>query len=273
MAVLTEAQVRSALKDADLATTTEYRVPAGTVVTPAAKAWLVDQRVDLVVGERRELGLGEKLRAQKPGVPKPGAGGKPPAQPVSALPEFVKPDHFDLPDGTQVAEKPEYLTALAGNMLVEKDHPVIRLRGQLDSLEAQLVLAQVTFRRLGLPKGVDDLADVLEHVKQIMRAEVLGVRLEDTPMIGMTLDEIRHASHYPQEIFGIPHFFTTVDDGEAVATLNVLRTKSREVELAAYDAFKQPGGEPRRQDILTTLNRLSSVLYLMMMKAKSGWYR
>jgi len=260
VAVLTEAQVREALADADLGATTEFRVPEGTVVTPAAKAWLVDQRIDLIVGERRESRL-----------PQPGPTADRPA--VSALPAFVKPDHYDLPDGTQVAEKPEHMTALAGNVLVEKDHPVIRLRGQLDALEAQTIAAQVVFRRLGLAKGVADLGEVLEHVKQILRAEVLGVRLDDRTLLGMTHDELRYVSHHPEERFGLPHFFTSVDDGECVVTLNVLRTKVREAELAAYDAFKRPGQEPRRLDIIQALNRLSSACYIMMFKAKAGEYR
>jgi len=250
MTVVTESEVRLALKGADLASTTEFRVPAGTIVTPAAKAWLIDQRIDLIVGDRPESGA-----------------------PVSALPAFAAPDHYDLPDGTTLAAKPEHMTALAGNVLVEKDHPSIRLRGQLDALEAQTIAAQVMFRRLGLAAGVADLADVLESVKQVMRAEVLGVPLDDRAVLGLTADELRYVSHHPQERFGIPHFFTSVDDGEAVVTLNVLRTKVREVELAAYDAFKRPGDAPRRQDIIQALNRLSSACYIMMFKAKVGEYR
>jgi len=274
MAVMTESEVRLALKGADLAATTEFRVPAGTIVTPAAKAWLVDQRIGLIVGDRRESALPQAeplagravARSWKP--PPVGADA-----PVSALPGFVPPDHYDLPDGTTIDAKPEHMTALAGNLLVEKDHPSIRLRGQLDALEAQTIAAQVTFRRLGLTAGVADLADILESVKQIMRAEVLGVRLEDRGVLGLTPDELRHVSHHPQERFGIPHFLTSVDDGEAVVTLNLLRTKVREVELAAYDAFKRPGDTPRRHDIIQTLNRLSSACYIMMFKAKTGEYR
>ncbi|MDR1712334.1 MAG: hypothetical protein LBR58_10870 [Propionibacteriaceae bacterium] len=261
--VLTEKMVRDQLANADLAAMTEFAVPEGTVVTPSAKAWLVDQRIDLVVGSRRETHL-----------PQPGpVAEKAPAAPVSALPAFTKPDHYELLDGSQVAEKDEHMTALAGNVLVPKDHPNIMLRGQLDSLEAQILAAQVVFTRLGLPKGVADLADVLQHVQQILRAEVLGLRLEERKVIGLTQAEIRSLSHDPQPTFGIPHFMTTVADGEAVVTLNLLRTKVREVELAAYAAFKREGQPPRREDIIRALNRLSSVAYIMMLKAKTGGYK
>jgi ethanolamine utilization cobalamin adenosyltransferase len=260
MSVLTEEMVRARFAGADLSSVTEYAVPPGTVVTPSAKAWLIDQRIELVDGLPR--GPRSRTGAKR---------GKQPA--VSALPAFSKPDHYELLDGSTVAEKDEHMTALAGNVLVPKDHPVIRLRGQLDALEAQLIVAQVAFKRLKLPKGVADLADVLGYVQLILRAEVLGVRLEDRPVIGMSQAEIRTLSHDPMPVFGIPHFMTNVEDGEAVAMLNLLRTKVREVELSAYDAFKREGQPPRREDLIRALNRLSSVCYIMMFRAKTGVYR
>jgi ethanolamine utilization cobalamin adenosyltransferase len=269
MAVLTEQAVRDQLAGADLAALAEFSVPEGTVVTPAARAWLVDQRIDLVVGGQRTT----RLPQAGGGVSGAAGGVTGPVPEKSALPAFTKPDHYELLDGSTVAEKGEYLTALAGNVLVPKDHPNIRLRGQLDSLEAQIIAAQATCKRLGLPKAVADLADVLGQVQQILRAEVLGVRLEERPVIGLNESEIRALSHDPQPAFGIPHFMTSVDDGEAVVTLNLLRTKVREVELAAYDAFKREGKPPRREDLIRALNRLSSVFYIMMLKAKTGGYR
>jgi len=274
MSVLTEAQVKQALAGEDLSATTQFRVPAGTVVTPSAKAWLVDQRIDLVVGDRRETNLPQPgaLSADLPRPPDDQA--RPPAdEPVSALPAFTKPDHFDMADGTQVAEKPEHMTALVGNVLVEKDHPMIVFRGQLDTFEAQIIAAQLAFTKLGLSNGVADLSDLLENVRSVMRASVLGAPLEGDTVIGLTAEQLRAVSHHPRQTFGIPHFFTSAEDGEATVTLNLLRTKAREVELAAYTAYKQPGGPPQRADIIRLLNRLSSACYIMMFKAKTGVYK
>jgi ethanolamine utilization cobalamin adenosyltransferase len=264
MAVLTEQAVRDQLAGADLSALAEFRVPAGTVVTPSAKAWLVDQRIELVVGDERSGGLPKSAAAGAITGPMPAE---------SALPAFTKPDHYELLDGSTVTEKDEHMTALAGNVLVPKDHPNIRLRGQLDSLEALILSTQVAFSRLGLAKGVAELADVLGYVQQILRAEVLGVRLEERPVIGLDQAGIRSLSHDPKPTFGIPHFMTSVEDGEAVVALNLLRTKVREVELAAYEAFKREGQPPRREDLIRALNRLSSVFYIMMLKAKTGGYR
>ena len=53
--------------------------------------------------------------------------------------------------------------------------------------------------------------------------------------------------------------------GEVCIELNALRTKSREVELAAIDAFCKP---PRidRLDIIKALNRLSRGIYIIYCK-------
>jgi ethanolamine utilization cobalamin adenosyltransferase len=259
MAVLTEAMLRARVHEMDFAAMREYRVPEGTVVTPSARAWLLDRKVDLVIGERSAGGVAPRRPEPRP------------AQ--SALPAFTKPDHFDVIDGSTVATKPEHLTALRGNLLVAKDHPVIRFRGQLDALEAQIIVAQVAFRRLGLERGVTELGEVLACVKNILRAEVLEEPLGEWQLCGLPEQELRERSHHPMRYFGIPHFAASVDDGEAVALLNALRTRSREVELAAFDAFTAGGtAAPERGDIIQALNRLSSAFYLMMFKAKTKEY-
>lgn len=258
MAVVTEAMLRTELADPGRGGITRYEVPAGTVVTPSARAWLVDRRIDLVIGTRVVSGTSH---SESPG------------EPVSALPLFIKPDRFDVVDGSQVAEKPEHLTALRGNLLVPKNHPQIRFRGRLDALEADIVIMQVRFGQLGLPKAVDALGEVLRYVKQILRAEVLDVPFEELPLFGYDEAELRQRSHFPRRYYGLPHFAATAADGEAVVLLNRLRTTVREVELSAYDAFATDGtAEPARVDIIRALNRLSSAVYLMMYAAKTGEY-
>jgi ethanolamine utilization cobalamin adenosyltransferase len=165
------------------------------------------------------------------------------------------------------------MTSLRGNTLVPKDHPVIALRGRIDSLEATILLAQVEFRRLGQEAAVADLGDVLDAVKAVMRAEVMAAPLPPLTLLGLDADQVRDRSHHPRLYAGIDHFAPSVDDGWAVVTLNALRTEAREAELAAYRAFKRPDGpHSTRPDILQTMNRLSSALYLMMFKAKTGQY-
>ena len=84
----------------------------------------------------------------------------------------------------------------------------------------------------------------------------------------MTMEQLRSHSHRPQEYYGKPHFMPEIGDGEAVLQLNRLRAVAREAELKAAAAFVDPVGVPTRPDILRALNRMSSMLYILMIKAK-----
>jgi ethanolamine utilization cobalamin adenosyltransferase len=279
MALLTEARLRQEFGDITAPAITCYDVPAGTLVTPSARTWLIERRIDLRIGDKLVIatpraGADEAHPSAPAPQPAPAQTPTNPAQPASALPAFTAPAHFDVIDGSQIESKPDHLTALRGNLLVPKNHPQIRFRGQLDALEADLLVLQVEFDRLGLPKAVADLGEVLRYVKQLLRAEVLEVGFEQVTLFGYDDAELRHRSHHPQQYYGINHFATSLADGAAVVLLNQLRTKVREVELAGYDAFAQPGtAPPTRVDLIRALNRLSSAVYLMMFKAKTGEYQ
>ncbi|MDR1825460.1 MAG: hypothetical protein LBR27_09100 [Bifidobacteriaceae bacterium] len=264
MSLVTEAALRAEFTEDQLEALDVYRVPAGTIVTPSARALLIDHRVDLMIGDKHVIKL-----------PQPdGASATADDQAPSALPAFTKPDRYQSLTGQTYTEKPEHMTALRGHVLVAKDHPQIRFRGQLDSLEAKILCTQLAFQRLGLHKGVADLTSVLLFVKQILRAEVLDEPLGPVELLGLSDAELRRQSHNPREVFGVPHFAASLEDGEAVIALNALRTAAREVELAAYEAFKQADGTtPEHEDIILALNRLSSAFYLMMFKAKAGEYQ
>jgi len=256
VALLTEAQLRRQFGDTGEPGITCYELPAGTIVTPSARAWLTDHRIDLIVGQVRV-------------TPKPAPDEEP-----SALPAFIPPSRFDVIDGSQIETKPEHLTALRGNLLVPKNHPQIRFRGQLDALEADIVAAELVFDRLGLSQGLDDLRQVMRYVKEILRAEVLDVPFETPGLFGLSDAQLREQSHHPRRTYGITHFAASCKDGEAVVVLNQLRTRARQAEIAAYDAFSATGvAEPTRIDIIQALNRLSSAFYLMMFRTKTGVYQ
>ena len=260
VSVLTEAAIRVLLKDADLEAMKEFSVESGVIVTPSARAWLLDNKIDLIIGDKRVL--------KAPAPPQ----AKPCDPPESALPSPEKPLRYRILGGGFCDEKPEHLTALRGTTLVPKDHRIIKLRGRFDSLEAKILETQLAFRRLGIEKGIADLADTLAFVRELLRCEVLDQPLGPMLLFGMDEAEIRSRSHAPKKFYGIPHFFASVDDGEAVVLLNSLRTAVRETEIAAYEAFKTEGGEPLREDIGRALNRLSSAFYVMMFRAKTKEY-
>ena len=57
-------------------------------------------------------------------------------------------------------------------------------------------------------------------------------------------------------------------DGETVVLLNKCRCMARNAELAAARAFIDGDGRVQREDILKALNRMSSMLYILMIREK-----
>jgi len=185
---------------------------------------------------------------------------------IPVLPaEEAKQDTYRLLSGGIMTEKPEHMTHLNGDVLVGKDHPRIAFRGEVDALEAELLLCQ-----LNCEKYRSDLAQILSLVRRLIRCEVLNEPMPGDRLCGLTEDEIRHRSHFPQAHYGQPHFKPEYTDGAVILWLNRARCAARAAELAAVRAFTDRDGQPSRVDILQALNRVSSMLYILMIRAKKG---
>ncbi len=185
---------------------------------------------------------------------------------IEILPaEQAKPQRYRLLSGGYVEEKPEHMTHLHGDVLVPKTHPRILFRGKMDTLESELILCQLADKSLENPVG-----EILGLARQIIRCEVLGEPLKWDTLCGLTESEQRKRSHFPQEYYGQPHFMPSFSDGMVIARLNRARCAAREAELAAVDAFSDREGNLTRLDIPQALNRMSSMLYLLMIQKKAG---
>lgn len=233
MKVITEAYLRREFR---AGAPDAITVEAGQILTPAATQYLAEMRVAV------KRTTGEHARA----------GGRPARSMV-----------------TVAAEKAEHKTHLHGRTLVVKDHPRIHLRGLLDHLQAGIVLLQ---QQAGNKALVADLDDILGLSRNILKAEVLGTPLEDVEMIGFDEAELRDRSHHPKRHFGIDHLFPDHRMDRTVLELNLLRTEVRKVELAAVTAFVH-GARVERPDLLQALNRMSSAVYVMMLKWQTGAYQ
>jgi len=165
--------------------------------------------------------------------------------------------------GGFVREKPEHMTHLNGDVLVSKLHPRIRFRGCMDTLEAELMLCQLAAEPVR-----HELGEILAQARQLIRCDVLEEPVKTEKLCGLTQDEIRAHSHRPQDFYGQPHFMPEYTDGEAILRLNRARCAAREAELVAVAAFSDSDGVPTRVDILKALNRMSSMLYLLMIRLK-----
>ena len=82
-----------------------FYLAKGDTLTPGARDWLRQQRVEILSAEQ------------------------------------AKPEVYRLLNGAYVTEKPEHMTHLNGDSLVLKTHPRITFRGALDTLEGSCFFA------------------------------------------------------------------------------------------------------------------------------------
>lgn len=195
------------------------------------------------------------------------------AQCIPVLPAAeAKPQQYRTLSGATLTEKPEHMTHLDAQTLVPKDHPRILFRGKIDCLEGVILLAQHQMAKAGLSRLLRELGEVLDYVRSIIRCDVLGEVLPPPALCGLTAEELRAQSHNPQKYYNQPHFMPAYTDGPALLSLNRVRTALREAELACYQAFRDREGLPTRPDLILGLNRLSSLLWILMIRLKAGYY-
>ena len=173
---------------------------------------------------------------------------------------------YRLLNGAVLKEKPEQMTHLRGDVLVMKTHPRIAFRGAMDTLEAELLLCQLVCGE----KLRKDLGEILNLARMLIRCEVMEEPVQSEKLCGLTEADQRERSHRPQDYYGQAHFMPEVSDGEVVLRLNRCRCAARAAELAAAAAFTDEVGNAVRADILRALNRMSSMIYILMIKAKGG---
>ena len=171
----------------------------------------------------------------------------------------ARPDRYRLLNGGYMEEKPERMTHLNAQVLVEKTHPRILFRGAVDTLEGELLIACAAadgeIRK--------QLEEALSYTRLLLRHEVLDEPVTETRLGGMDEKALRERSHRPQDFYGKPHFMPQPTDGELLLQVNRARCAARAAELKAVAAF--PEG---REDLLRAFNRLSSFLYLVMIQLK-----
>ena len=184
---------------------------------------------------------------------------------IEILPaEEAKISQYHLLNGAVVTEKPEHMTHLNGTVLVHKSHPRIAFRGAMDLLEAEIMLCQ-----LSVEQDIREaLQEILTLARTLIRCDVLDEPVPQGKLCGLTEQEQRSHSHRPQDYYGQPHFMPEYTDGAALLQMNRARCAARNAELKAVDALTDREGNPTRVDILRCLNRISSMLYLLMIQEK-----
>ena len=239
MELLTRGDVR---RMSDNGTRGPVVVNKGQTLTPGARDWLAAHKIQAVYPQGREEG------------------------------NTLSPAQYRTLSGAVLSEKPEHMTHLRGNLLVFKDHPRIAFRGMIDLLEGEIALCQQVCVREGEPALAEELEEVLDFVRRFIRFDVLSEPVGEVRLCGLTPAELRARSHYPEKYYGQGHFLLHYTDSPAILAVNKVRAVVRQTELAAYRAFRDEDGGVARGDILLGLNRLSSLLWIMMIRLKAGDY-
>lgn len=245
MKVITEALLREELQGASPEI---YYIPEGCILSPAGREYLNQRKIKFAKAE-------PKRSAASPNT--------------AGAAKFA-----DYETGAPLSAKPEQMTHLQGNELVFKDHPRIALRGRLDSLQADFVLAQTMIaERSGNQRLISDLQELLDALREIMRCDVLNEPLRISGYLGLDFSQLRERSHDPKRFYGVePMTLPEYSMGTEYALLNRLRTDAREAELSAVSAYHKDESF-LREDIILALNRLSSALHIMMCRHLKGDYR
>lgn len=249
--VLTEEKVRSLYKKDNIK---ELRVEKATIVTPSAQEYMSQMSIKLL---REPKIQDEDLNKKK----------------LEKEVENKEVAKYRGVDGCYYFTKPEYMTQIKGNILVKKNNKKIILRGKLDILKSKFLLLSNILKVNKTLKLTEDLNSVEDFINKIVIAEILDNDLEEIKLCGETLEEIKKISHNPKKYFGIEHLFNICSENNLIVLqLNEIRGFVREVEIAAIEAYLNKNEELEREDIVKALNRLSSGIYVMMLKGVKGIY-
>lgn len=230
----------------------KYYLEKGVILTPSAKQFLHDKKIEItkIKNEQEQNKKTTEKSIEKSVVAK-----------------------YKGVMGEVYFEKPEYMTQLSENILIKKNHKIIFFRSKIDNFLSELILIEKqvnTDKNKGLK---EDFKSIKQFLDEIIKAEVLNTKLDkDLKIFNLSLEKIREISHNPKKYFSMDHLFSISSENNLrTLYLNKLRTLIREVEVTAVDAFVSDS-KVQKIDLLKALNRLSSAIYIMMLKEEKGEY-
>ena len=143
--------------------------------------------------------------------------------------------------------------------MTDKTSTRINLRGRLDSLNAEIIFLQTLTDN---QEFISDLEQIREIIRKIQSCEARNEIFSDKLILfGLDEDEIHKRSHNPAKFYGLGHILPCYEMGRLSASINLLRTLVREIELISCKTFIND--ELRLNHVL---NRLSSALYIIIYK-------
>lgn len=251
--VVTEYLLRNKLKGNN---EKKYTLFPGDILTPSARQLLTDRGVEIIKVEEQS----EKTKLKEPKTLQ-----------IEKIVEEKIPKFRGL-SGEYYLEKGEKMTHLRGDIIVPKNNKRIVLRGKIDNLLAEWLITHKSLSSLKNSKLNGDLDSVYGMIRKIMTAEIKNELLENIEVLGYSMEKTKEISHNPKKHFGVDHLFL-IDStySDEILQLNRIRTLVRMCELSAMDSFYDSYGE-KENKMMEAFNRLSSAVYIMMLKGKSGEY-
>lgn len=247
--VVTELSLKESYKKQQF---NKYYLEKGAILTPSAKQFLHDKRIE-ITKIKNEQEQNKKITEK-------------------SIEKSVVAKYKGVM-GEVYFEKPEYMTQLSENILIKKNHKIIFFRSKIDNFLSELILIEKqvnTDKNKGLK---EDFKSIKQFLDEIIKAEVLNTKLDkNLKIFDLPLEKIREISHNPKKYFSMDHLFSISSENNLrTLYLNKLRTLIREVEVTAVDAFVSES-KVQKIDLLKALNRLSSAIYIMMLKEEKGEY-
>ncbi len=251
---LTEKELR---ENFSLAWGTEIHLPFNTKLTPSASQYLTDRKIKVkFIDESGEVFIKDNLKSDESIAKK--------VHPLTTSDQKGEELHCSLCNN-KIENKSDVLTWLDSNNLVPKNHPRILFRGKLDNMISYCVLVQNEFQNYSGPDIIKKyLSDLRSYMGSILRAEVKNEKTNNLFMGEFDADAIHKMSHNPLKYLGYDHIVPELSHGRWIAFLNYLRAIVREAEVNAANLYIDPALRVTRPDILNSLNRLSSALYVLM---------
>lgn len=243
----------------------EVTVPAGARLSPSAADFV--KQWALVMVDSNGMAAGAQHAATEPGSAND--------QDHEWDKASMFPVNFagELPTcmtcGTPLKHKPSEMTQLDAHHFALKTHPRIKLRGEVDSLHALVLLTQRMAKLEGDSKLVRDLGTVAAYCRELTSAEYNERPVAQLELADWDAERIHQATHDPKGTLGIEHLTIDEDEPELQHWLNMARTKSREIEITAMEAFGSPAPE-WGATICHAFNRLSSTFYFLQLRMKAG---
>ena len=256
MPVITEGMLRKLDKEGQLE---KVHITEKDILTPSAREFLNVKKIDFRIKRSQDQVVNnesDNVNRVKDSQANTSEEKAPP-----------KRQYKDYITGATYDKKPEFMTQLFGNELVVKNHKRIVLRGKFDILQAEVIRYWKKYEKN--KKLESDFAQAYRFVRDLFISEMTDTPFQERDVLGYDIDTLKDITHNTIKYYKTGHLFEiNADFDEAVIDINCLRALSRECEVAAVDAFYKEG-KTERVDMLKALNRLSSILYLMMLKANN----